>query len=149
LSQAWFNGRIAPVKGRGTVNKIGLSSVVLGVVMTIGSANAEPLVLSSTDMEQVTAGAADDPQGNRWLDVNVKKDIVSQIKLDILKTITSIVVLFGNVADAEASAQAYGPNTLSETLTIANADFKAGSSDSYSPSIAAATTDVDPPTDLH
>ena len=47
-------------------------------------------------------------------DINVDKDI----KVDIKKYVKSYAFPKGNLAEAEAAANAFGPDSLSETLTV-------------------------------
>jgi hypothetical protein len=108
--------------------------MVLGAVIVVGDAQANPLTLSNADLDQVTAGAT--------LNLDVAKNIASNIALEVNKTVTAFSILVGHLADAEASSNAVGANSLSETLTIANVNQHAGKSESYSHSIAAANKDI-------
>ena len=68
---------------------------------------------------------------------NVKKDvdINKYINVDIDKYVDSHVKISGNLGAAEASANAYGDNTLAETETFAQATDH--SSEAFSDSVAA------------
>ena len=52
--------------------------------------------------------------------VGFKKNIKvnKNIKVDIRKYVTSFAYPIGNLAEAEAAANAFGPDSLSETLTV-------------------------------
>jgi hypothetical protein len=100
-------------------------------MMTAGTARAEPVTLSAADMEQVTAGFT--------LDLTVLKNTMNTIVATITKTVTSVAILTGTLADSESGATTIGPASLAETLTIANANFVAGLSESYAQAIAAAS----------
>ena len=58
-----------------------------------------------------------------------------KVRLDIKKRVLAKVKIKGNLADAEAYADAYGDDSLAETLTVAYADDY--SSSAYSDSVAA------------
>lgn len=64
---------------------------------------------------------------------NIKTDV--KVRLDVKKDIDAKVDIKGNLADSEAYAEAYGFNSLAETLTVTYADFF--SSTGYSSSISA------------
>lgn len=51
---------------------------------------------------------------------NVKTDV--KVRLDIKKYVDAKVDIKGNLADAEALAEAYGDDALAETLTVTYAD---------------------------
>lgn len=59
-----------------------------------------------------------------------------KVRLDIKKRVLSKVKVKGNLADAEAYADAYGPDSLAETLTVTYADGY--NSSAYSGSVSAA-----------
>jgi hypothetical protein len=118
------------------VNRVVASTIALGILATVGGgAKAEPITLSAADMDQVTAGG-------KGFHLKVHKNQHQNIKLNVEKTVQSLVLLFGHLADAEAAATATGPNTLAETLTLANVSFAHGKSESFSQSIAAASKSV-------
>jgi hypothetical protein len=106
-------------------------------MMTFITAQAGPVALSPADMEQVTAGFT--------LDLTVLKDAVNNITATITKTVTSVAILSGTLADSESGATAIGPASLAETLTIANTNFASGLSESYSQAIAAASQAIEVP----
>ena len=117
------------------MKKLALSGLALGTALVaVGTAQAQPLTLATDQMEQVTAGGYFD------LDVNVYKDLDKSEYLDVFKSVFAGVFIKGNLSDAEAGSQAYGSNTLTETLTLTNADQR-GYSDAFSQSLAAANGD--------
>jgi hypothetical protein len=119
------------------MRKSAFCGLALGAMMTFSTAQAAPVALSPADMEQVTAGFT--------LDLTVLKDTINNITATITKTVTSVAILTGTLADGESGATAIGPATLAETLTIANANFVAGLSESYSQAIAAASEAITVP----
>lgn len=68
-------------------------------------------------------------------DFSKRIDIYERIYKDVYKDVYSVAFVFGNTADAEAVADAYGDNSLSETLTVTKATGY--SSNSYSGSLSA------------
>lgn len=114
------------------MKKLALCGVAVGALMAAGVAQAEPLKLSAAQMDQVSAGG--------FFDVAVRKQVlIDKLKrIDIQKFVNAQAFVVGHLADAEASAQAFGSNTFAETLTIADADAFSGFSGSFSESDAAA-----------
>lgn len=72
-------------------------------------------------------------------DTRVKKvvDIDVDVNLDVWKTVDSFTVVYGNLATAEAGADAIGHDTLSETETFTKV-IQDYASQSFSSSISAA-----------
>ncbi|MBE9213165.1 hypothetical protein IQ247_10855 [Plectonema cf. radiosum LEGE 06105] len=71
-------------------------------------------------------------------DFKFEKKVDTDVKnrLDVFKDVYSKAVVKGNLADAEAFADAYGDDSFSETLTVTYADSY--NSQSYSDSKSAA-----------
>jgi len=78
----------------------------------------EPMVLSETMLDQVTAG------GTVEFDTNVFKEVTINkvVQLNVLKTVDADVDIEGRLATAEASADALGFDALAETDTFAQVD---------------------------
>ena len=83
----------------------------------VGPANAEPVDLTGDQLDQVTAGAA---MGPPPLTLAVFKNVaIQKIKnIKINAELRSVPYVRGNLAEAEAGANAYGKHTFSESLTI-------------------------------
>ena len=77
--------------------------------------------------EEITGGSGF--YFNKHIDTKVRN------RLDVKKRVKAKVDIKGNLADAEAYADAYGYNSLSETLTVTYADDY--NSSSYSDSKSA------------
>ncbi len=93
----------------------------------------EPFRLGDAELDRVTAAGVVNFSTNVLKNV----DIVVTVDLDIDKDVSSTVDVLGNLATAEASADAFGFDTLSETETFAQAvEFTL--SQSFSQSTAAA-----------
>lgn len=107
-----------------------LPALALGALST--GALAEPMTLTSAQMDAVTAGQFFQTAElfvNKDIDVDVDKDF------DIDADVFTNVDLFGSLADAEAFAFADGNNTFAETLTFTYSD--AFTSAAFSGSISA------------
>jgi hypothetical protein len=122
------------------MKKFVLSGAVLGVAMAIGTAQAEPLTLSETAMDQVTAGMAFVPTKYYRVDLRVDHNVRKRVDVKVRKDVESYFFGSGNVGDAEAYAEAFGHTTLAETLTVSNA-YQGRSSDAASTSLSAANFD--------
>ena len=85
--------------------------------VAVGPANAEPVDLTGDQLDQVTAGAA---MGPPPLTLAVFKNVaIQKIKnIKVNAELKSVPYVRGNLAEAEAGANAYGKHTFSETLTI-------------------------------
>ncbi len=79
------------------------------------------------------AGGSYRPGSNFYFDKKIYID--EYIRKDVYKDVYAKAYVFGNTADAEAVADAYGDNSLSETLTVTKATGY--SSNSYSGSLSA------------
>ena len=66
-----------------------------------------------------------------WKDVHIDVDV----NLDIKKNVKAYVNIYGNLATSEASADAYGYNSLAETETFTQATYY--SSEAFSQSTSA------------
>jgi hypothetical protein len=93
-----------------------------------------PMIISDlnylqTSNEEIIGGRG---KGFKF-DKKIKTDV--QVKLDIKKDIDAKVDIKGNLADAEAYADAKGKNSLAETLTVTYASGH--SSSAYSGSVSA------------
>ena len=97
---------------RGNMKKFALSGAVLSVAMAIGAAQAEPLTLSSDQMDQVTAGA------NIYSTLSFRKNVDVRERLTIDKAVFAFAFVDGHIANANGTAQAFGRNTLAEALTV-------------------------------
>ena len=71
---------------------------------------------------------------NSNVDKNI--DLYKEVYLDVYKDVYSYVDVYGNLATSEASADAYGKDTLAETDTFAQA-YEDEHSEAYSQSLAA------------
>lgn len=98
------------------MKKFMLSGAALGVAMAVGAAQAEPLTLSTDQMDQVTAGDF------VYADVSFRKDVYVRDYQDVYKTVFGFVFLDGNQAEANAVGQAFGSDTLAQSLTITYTD---------------------------
>lgn len=78
----------------------------------------EPLVLSETALDKVTAGGMVDFDTNVFKEVNITKTVV----LNVDKDVDAFVDIDGRLATAEASADALGFDALAETDTFAQVD---------------------------
>ncbi|HIP79969.1 MAG TPA: hypothetical protein EYH07_16095 [Kiloniellaceae bacterium] len=78
----------------------------------------EPIVLSETVLDKVTAGGTVDFDTNVVKNVNIFKTVF----LDVDKEVDADVDIDGRLATAEASADALGFNALAETDTFAQVD---------------------------
>lgn len=84
----------------------------------VGPANAEAVDLTGDQLDQVTAGTS--IMGPPPLTLAVFKNVAIQ-KLKNIKInaeLKSVPYVRGNLAEAEAGANAYGKHTFSESLTI-------------------------------
>jgi hypothetical protein len=98
------------------MKKIALSTLALASVMAVGVAQAEPLTLTTNQMDEVTAG------GNAFVDavknVNIKENILKRV--DIKKTVlkTQNVNVQGFFAEADGGANCIGFGCQSTTFAI-------------------------------
>lgn len=97
-----------------------------------GAAGAdEPVTLSAAQLDGVSAGGG--VNFNVAIDKSVYID--RNFDLNVDKNVSVTVVISGNLATAEASADAFGDNTLAET--IAFAQTTEWSSEAFSSAVAA------------
>ena len=102
------------------MRKIMLSTLALASVMAVGVAQAEPLTLTSNQMDGVTAG------GFAFVDafknVNIKENIFKRV--DIKKTVlkNQKVNVEGFFAEADSGANCIGFGCQSTTFTITDVD---------------------------
>lgn len=90
-----------------------------GLLAMAGAANAdEPIVLSETALDKVTAAGAVVFNTNILKNVNIEKFVF----LDVEKDVDADVNIDGRLATAEASADALGFDALAETDTFAQVD---------------------------
>jgi hypothetical protein len=96
-----------------------------------GAASAEePVTLSAVQMDAISAGGGVDFDSNVDKDVDIDVDV----DVDIDKDVTVDIDVTDNSAFAEASADAFGENTLAETEAFAQTtDW---SSEAFSSAIA-------------
>ena len=108
----------------------------LACVSTLAFAGAaaadEPMRLGDTALDSVTAAG----MVNFQTDVTKNVNINGVITLDVDKNVASFVDVFGNLATAEASADALGLDTLAETETFSQV-IQGEASYAFSQSIAA------------
>lgn len=113
---------------------------VLAVVAALGVATplyAEPVRLDEASLDRVTAGSR---LPGVWFDINVFKNVFANSSkfVNIAARVQSAPRIRGNLAEAEASANAVGRNSFSQTLTAA--DVVSGKySASFSESVAASS----------
>lgn len=112
-------------------------SMVVGSALVLGlsAANAgEPMMLSAAQMDDVTAGC----MTCQPYDFTFTKLVNTQEYATVLavKEVVSLTYTSGNLADAEATADAIGPNSMAQTLTVTTTIAGVGSS-SYSGSLSA------------
>ena len=107
-----------------------LAGAGLLALASVASAD-EPIVLSETDLDRVTAAGTVEFNTNVMKFIELNKDV----ELTVLKTVFADVDIEGRLATAEASADALGIDTLAETDTFAQVD-ETGSF-AYSQSLAA------------
>ena len=81
-----------------------------------GPAVAEPVDLAGDQLDQVTAGAYMGPPLTLAVYKNVAIQKLKNIKINA--ELRSKPYVRGNLAEAEAGANAYGKHTFSESLTI-------------------------------
>lgn len=106
-----------------------LLSTVVATFTLVGSASAGPVTMSEDSLDQVTAGS---------LNLRVFKNVLIQKlkNIHINARLNARSNVHGNLAEAEAGANAVGRNTFAETLTIT--DVKQGrSSSAFSESVSA------------
>lgn len=93
-----------------------LTSAVAALAF-VGAAQAEPTDLTGGELDLVTAGTyvAPPPFG-----INVYKNVaIQKLKnIQIKAALWSAPYVRGNLAEAEAGANAYGKHTFTETLTL-------------------------------
>jgi hypothetical protein len=95
----------------------------------------EPIVLGDAQLDGVTAA------GFVFFETFINKDVLinTVVNVDINKDVNSFVDITGNLATAEASADAIGFDTLSETESFAQV-ISGEFSQSFSSSVAATDT---------
>ncbi len=91
----------------------------VGLLAMAGAANAdEPIVLSETALDKVTAAGMVEFDTIILKNVNIEKFVF----LDVDKDVDANVNIDGRLATAEASADALGFDALAETDTFAQVD---------------------------
>ena len=96
--------------------KTGVSFAVVGALTaSLGVANAEPLALSDSQMDGVTAGVGFVSFTQIDKLVNIQEIIIEQ-KAALFEVVTTVV---GFSAVAEAEADAEGPNADAQTFSFA------------------------------
>jgi hypothetical protein len=118
------------------MNKVVLPGLVLGAAMTIGVAQAEPMNLTASDLDNVTAAgkAFVDVDVDVWKDKHINSNIYITAKKDIYQNLD----LDGFFADAEAGANCLGFACESLTLTVTDVDAFNWHATAYSESESAA-----------
>ena len=107
----------------------GVSMLALSTAAYAG----DPIALSDTDMDSVTAAGTFSYTVDITKDVNINVDVT----LDVNKFVNSFVDVTGYLAVAEASADTFGDDGLSETETFAQVDQFSGFTEAFSSSLAA------------
>jgi hypothetical protein len=102
------------------MKKIALYGLVLGTAMAVSTAQAEPLKLTSDQMDRVTAS------GVGFVDFNINvrkfKDLFTRVNFHKNADVDVDVHIHGYFADAEAAANCFGLGCTAETLTGAETD---------------------------
>ncbi|TVP55723.1 MAG: hypothetical protein EA343_24815 [Nodularia sp. (in: Bacteria)] len=95
------------------------------------------MIISDLNILEAIEGSAIVGGGGFKIDNKKDEKIDSKVNVDIFKTLDVKVKIYGNFADAQAIAQAYGENTDAETISFAEV-YEGVSSDAASRSTAAA-----------
>ncbi|MBE9199034.1 MULTISPECIES: hypothetical protein [unclassified Nodularia (in: cyanobacteria)] len=95
------------------------------------------MIISDLNILEAVEGSAIVGGGGFKIDNKKDEKIDSKVNVDIFKKVDIKVDVYGNFADAQAIAQAYGKNTDAETITFAEV-YEGVSSDAASRSTAAA-----------
>ena len=93
-----------------------LLSGAIAALATVSPARAEPVSLSDDRMDEVTAMGLGPPPLTLAVFKNVAIQKIKNIKINA--ELRSVPYVRGNLAEAEAGANAYGKHTFSESLTI-------------------------------
>ncbi len=118
------------------MNKLALSALVLGSVMAVTAAQAEPLALTTAQMDTVTASG----KGFASFDGNIyaRKDFDTDIDFDKRARVDSKVDAKGYLADANAVSNcAGGRGCTAETFTGADTNAFDGTGTAASHSVSA------------
>ena len=107
----------------------GVSMLALSTAAYAG----DPIALSDTDMDSVTAAGT----FTYTVDIDKQVNINVDVTLDVTKFVNSFVDVTGYLAVAEASADTFGRDGLSETETFAQVDQTSGFTEAFSMSLAA------------
>ena len=107
----------------------GVSMLALSTAAYAG----DPIALSDTDMDSVTAAGT----FTYTVDIDKQVNINVDVTLDVNKFVNSFVDVTGYLAVAEASADTFGRDGLSETETFAQVDQTSGFTEAFSMSLAA------------
>ena len=103
------------------MKKMLLASAALGTVMTLGTVQADPLTLTSDQMDGVTAAGYAYVDGYKNVDIN--EHINKKVDIYKQKYILQYVDVYGYYADADGAANCfgYGCETITYALTDTNA----------------------------
>ncbi len=117
------------------MNKLVLSALVLGSAMAVTAAQAEPLALTTAQMDTVTASG----KGFASFDANVyaRKDFDTDIDFDKRARVDSKVNAQGYLADANAVSNCAGRGCTAETFTGADTNAFDGTGTAASHSVSA------------
>ena len=107
----------------------GVSMLALSTAAYAG----DPIALSDTDMDSVTAAGT----FTYVVDIDKQVNINVDVTLDVNKFVESIVNVTGYLAVAEAAADAWGEDGLAETETFAQVMQEEGFAEAFSMSLAA------------
>ena len=103
------------------MKKLLLAGAALGTAMTLGTAQADPLTLTSDQMDGVTAAGYAYVDGYKNVDINER--IHKKVDIYKQKYILQYVDVYGYYADADGAANCfgYGCETITYALTDTNA----------------------------
>src|SRR5690606_12912476 len=96
----------SPHRRRETMRKLALSGLVLGTAMIVGTAQAEPLDLTTDQMDQVTAAGYAFVQADKY--VNIDEHVRNTTDIFKLKQVLQYVDVQGYFAHADGAANCFG-----------------------------------------
>jgi hypothetical protein len=118
------------------MRRLALSGLALGALMTVGTAQAEPLILEGDDMDQVTAAGYAHVQADKHVNINEK--IYNTTDIFKLKQVLQYVDVKGYFAHADGAANCYGYSGCEAgSFAITDVDYSKGMATSVSGSEAA------------
>lgn len=117
------------------MNKLALSALVLGSAMAVTAAQAEPLTLTTDQMDTVTASGFGFASFDAFVFAHKKFD--TDIDFDKHARVDSKVDAKGYLADANAVSNCAGWGCTAETFTGADTDAFKGTGTAASHSVSA------------